>query len=122
MGSLIADDGATADTRFEAVNQGWVSITRPWHLFTTNAGSGYPHAASAEKGRRLMEMIVERLAPFLAELSAVRTGRTIPILSNPNQCLSTGLLTLSSTSRTRLRKLYRLNGFSRNSTSGSSTP
>ena len=30
-GSLTADDGATAKTRFEAVNEGWVSITRPWH-------------------------------------------------------------------------------------------
>ena len=68
-GTLMADDGATAETRFEAVNQGWVSITRPWHLFTTNAGSGYAHAATPEKGRRLIEIIVSRLAPFLVELS-----------------------------------------------------
>ena len=68
-GSLAADAGAVAKTRFEAVNQGWVSITRPWHLLTTNSGSGNPHAASKEKGEQLMGVVVERLASFLVELS-----------------------------------------------------
>lgn len=68
-GSLAADDGATAKTRFRAVNEGWVSITRPWHLLTKNSGSGNPHFATPEKGRKLVEQIVERLAEFLVELS-----------------------------------------------------
>jgi len=68
-GELLADDGATRSTRFEAVNRGWVSITRPWHLLTTNSGSGYPHQASAEKGRQLMKLLVERLSAFLVDLS-----------------------------------------------------
>jgi creatinine amidohydrolase len=68
-GSLAADDGATASSRFEAVNAGWVSITRPWHLLTTNTGSGNPHPATAEKGERMMELLVQRLAAFLKELS-----------------------------------------------------
>lgn len=68
-GSLAADEGATRKTRFRAINEGWVSITRPWHLLTTNCGSGNPHAATADKGRRAMEVLVERLAGFLVELS-----------------------------------------------------
>jgi creatinine amidohydrolase len=68
-GSLAADDGAVKKTRFDAVNRGWVSISRPWHLLTTNTGSGYPHAATAEKGRKLMEIVTNRLAGFLVELS-----------------------------------------------------
>ena len=55
---MAADDGAVAEPRFEALQQGWVSITRPWHLLTTNAGVGYPHAATAEKGRRMMDLLV----------------------------------------------------------------
>ncbi len=39
-GTLAADDGATRTTMFEVVNNGWVSVTRPWHLLTTNTGSG----------------------------------------------------------------------------------
>lgn len=77
-GSLAADDGAVAATRFDAVNQGWVSITRPWHLLTTNTGAGYPHKASAEKGQRLMAMLVERLAGFLVELSAASLDERFP--------------------------------------------
>lgn len=68
-GSLAADDGAVAEPRFEALKEGWVSITRPWHLLTTNAGVGYPHEATAEKGHRMMELLVQRLATFLVELS-----------------------------------------------------
>jgi creatinine amidohydrolase len=68
-GTLAADDGTTAETRLAAVNQGWVSITRPWHLLTTNTGAGNPHAATAEKGRQLMDVMVERLSGFLVELA-----------------------------------------------------
>jgi len=77
-GSLAADDGATRATQFEAVNRGWVSITRPWHLLTTNTGSGNPHAASAQKGERCMALLVERLAGFLVELSAATVDETFP--------------------------------------------
>jgi creatinine amidohydrolase len=65
-----ADEGSMAATRFEAVNRGWVGITRPWHLLTTNSGAGDPRPASAEKGRRVTEIVVDRLAGFLAELSS----------------------------------------------------
>ena len=64
-----ADPGATARTRFEAVNRGWVQITRPWHLLTTNSGAGDPRPATAEKGRALTEIVADRLATFLLELS-----------------------------------------------------
>jgi len=77
-GTLAADDGSTALTRFAAVNAGWVSITRPWHLLTTNTGSGNPHQATADKGRRAMEVLVERLAPFLVELSAAPLDERFP--------------------------------------------
>lgn len=68
-GSLTADAGETQVSKFKALNEGWVSISRPWHLLTTNSGSGNPHAASAEKGERMMEVIVDRLGQFLVDLS-----------------------------------------------------
>ena len=57
-------------TRFDAVNRGWVEITRPWHLLTTNSGAGDPRPATAGKGEQVTELVVERLAGFLTELSA----------------------------------------------------
>lgn len=77
-GTLAADAGQTRPLRFEALREGWVSITRPWHLLTTNTGSGNPHAASAEKGRRVMQTLVTRLAGFLVELSAAKIDDTFP--------------------------------------------
>jgi creatinine amidohydrolase len=77
-GKLTADEGAMRPTRFSAVNRGWVSITRPWHLLTTNTGAGNPHAATAEKGKQLVDSIVSRLADFLVELAAAKLDEKFP--------------------------------------------
>jgi len=82
FGDLIhladADDGAVRQTRFEAINRGWAQITRPWHLLTKNAGVGDPRAATPEKGRRYVEIVVERVARFLKELSDAEMDETFP--------------------------------------------
>lgn len=77
-GRLQADDGATAATRFEAVNRGWVAITRPWHLLTTNSGAGNPHPATAEKGQQLLDRVADRLADFLVDLAAADCDERFP--------------------------------------------
>jgi creatinine amidohydrolase len=74
----LADEGAVRPTRFEAINRGWISITRPWHLATTNTGMGDPRPATAEKGRRLLDVVSERLAQFLTELAASPLDETFP--------------------------------------------
>jgi len=77
-GSLAADDGKINKTRFRAIDQGWISITRPWHLLTANSGSGNPHAATAEKGRRMMQVLIDRIATFLVELSEAEIDERFP--------------------------------------------
>lgn len=77
-GALAGDAGATRPSRFEAIRKGWVSITRNWKQLTTNTGSGNPHHASAEKAKRMMEVLVERLGTFLAELSASPMDEKFP--------------------------------------------
>lgn len=77
-GTLVADDGSTNKSRFDAVNRGWVSLTRPWHLLTTNAGSGNPHLATPEKGHQLMDLVVSRLSTFLTELSSSKLDTNFP--------------------------------------------
>jgi creatinine amidohydrolase len=68
-GTLVADEGGVNQTRIEALNNGWVSITRPWHLLTKNSGAADPHAATAAKGQKMMEVLVARLGQFLIDLS-----------------------------------------------------
>ena len=77
-GGLAADQGAKTPSRFEAVERGWVSLTREWKLLTTNSGAGDPHAATADKGRRLMEVLKERLVPFLVDLAASPLDERFP--------------------------------------------
>jgi creatinine amidohydrolase len=74
----LADDGAARPTRFDAINRGWVSITRPWHLVSKNTGLGDPSPATAEKGHALMELLVERLSGFLVQLSAAKMDEEFP--------------------------------------------
>ena len=74
----LADAGAARPTRFDAINRGWVSITRPWHLVTTNTGLGDPSAATADKGRALMDVVVDRLSAFLVQLAAAPMDEMFP--------------------------------------------
>jgi creatinine amidohydrolase len=73
-----ADPGTMAPTRFEAINRGWVEITRPWHLLTTNSGAGDPRPATAAKGEAVTAIVVERIAGFLQELSASPVDDNFP--------------------------------------------
>jgi creatinine amidohydrolase len=73
-----ADPGAVRSSRFDAVNRGWVELTRPWHLLTTNSGSGDPRAATAAKGEKLSAVVVERIAGFLCELAKSPLDDTFP--------------------------------------------
>lgn len=77
-GSLGADPTPPAKTRFEAINRGWVTITRPWHLLTKSSGVSNPLAAAPEKAHRMMAIVVERLSQFLVELSAAPLDEQFP--------------------------------------------
>ena len=57
---------------------GWVSITRPWHLVSKNTGLGDPRSATAEKGRKLMDILTERIGRFLIELAKAPMDETFP--------------------------------------------
>jgi creatinine amidohydrolase len=78
MKTELADDGAARPSRFEAINRGWVSITRPWHLVSANTGLGDPRAATAEKGRKLMDLLAPRLGDFLAQLALAEMDERFP--------------------------------------------
>ena len=71
-----------------------------WHLLTKHGGSGNPFAATAEKGRQLVELIVERLSGFLVELSdadvMVGHAALVPRLQDMCSTLSVALPKLNT--------------------------
>lgn len=83
--SLRADQGSTRPTRIDAINQGWVSITRRWDLLTTNTGSGNPHEASPEKGHAITQIVAERLGQFLVDVGQIEIDDTFPFAQSPQQ-------------------------------------
>jgi creatinine amidohydrolase len=76
-----AGNGAIRPTRFDAIQKGWVSITRPFHLMTKDTGIGDPSTASAEKGRKLMDILVQRLGDFLYELAVAEMNENFPFVT-----------------------------------------
>jgi creatinine amidohydrolase len=70
--------GKIRPLRFEGMRKGWISITRPFHLMTADTGLGDPGAATAEKGRAFMDLIVERLGDFLYELATTPIDESFP--------------------------------------------
>ena len=74
----VAGPGTGKATQFDAINKGWVSITRPWHLLTDDTGVGDPTGASAEKGKTLLNLITGRLGDFLYELAQAPMSERFP--------------------------------------------
>jgi creatinine amidohydrolase len=74
----MADRGAARPCRLDAINRGWISITRPWHLASEQTGLGNPSAATPEKGKRLMDILVERLSDFMVALAALPMNENFP--------------------------------------------
>jgi creatinine amidohydrolase len=78
-GKLEAADGSVQRCRFEAVERGWVRISRPWPALTESTGSGDPRQATAEKGQRVLDLLSERIGAFLVELSASTIDASFPM-------------------------------------------
>lgn len=78
-GTIACSGGRVNPCRFAAVRQGWVRISRPWHALTESSGSGDPSAATAEKGERVLRLLVDRIAEFLIELSEAEVDEHFPL-------------------------------------------
>jgi len=70
-----AGDGATTPSKLPAItNTPGVWAPRDWASLSKDTGAGDPRAATAEKGKRIFEMIVEAVVPVLVQLSAAMNG------------------------------------------------
>lgn len=73
-----SNDGSVNKSRFEAIEKGWVSIARPWHLVTKDSTHGDPRKATKEKGEKYVDLVVERLSEFIVELSKAERDEKFP--------------------------------------------
>jgi creatinine amidohydrolase len=73
-----AGDGSTRETDFRAINEGWVRVTRPWHLLTKDSAAGNPEHATPEKGQQYAELCIGRIAEYFEQLSATPYDADMP--------------------------------------------
>lgn len=76
------DMGAAVPTRTRGTifSERRLQFVNPWHIYTINTGIGDPTKATAEKGRRLVEAAVERIATALKELSDAPYNEVFPFV------------------------------------------
>lgn len=73
-----AADGKPNQCRFQAVREGSIILTRPWHLLTESTGVGDPRKATAEKGKQWLELVSDRIADFVVELAQAKIDDRFP--------------------------------------------
>ena len=67
----LSEAGPGRARRFKVggLREGWAWAPRQWRQVTDDTGVGNPAAATAEKGRKYVEAVSEKIAAFLVELA-----------------------------------------------------
>lgn len=74
----LAEPTTTNESRLPLLQKYGGKFSRPWHLYTNNGGVGDPTKASKEKGKRIIQVTVERLAEAMVELSQAEMNDRFP--------------------------------------------
>jgi creatinine amidohydrolase len=69
-----AGEGRERKFRIAGFREGWAWAPRQWRQVSADTGVGDPRAASAEKGKRYADAVVERIGTFLVELASADTA------------------------------------------------
>jgi creatinine amidohydrolase len=76
-----AGPGIPRPFRFEALQRGWVHASREFARLNDHCAVGEPGLATAEKGRRFLDLVCGRLTKFLVELAGTPIDATFPQVS-----------------------------------------
>jgi len=73
-----ADPARTPPVRFEALERGWVRTSRDFARLNAVAANSDPAGATAEKGRRYLDLVCGRITDFLVELAGSPIDAAFP--------------------------------------------
>ena len=74
----VAGNGKAADFRFEALQKGWAVTSRDFAKLNDHCAVGDPSAATAEKGKKYLELVSGRISQFLVELAQSTIDEQFP--------------------------------------------
>jgi creatinine amidohydrolase len=66
------------DFRLKSLPASYITFVRPWKYVSDTTGHGDPTKATAEKGRKLVEVFVDRISVLLKELSDAEITEKFP--------------------------------------------
>jgi creatinine amidohydrolase len=64
--------------RFEAMRKGWVKTSRNFAKLNKYCATGDPSKASAEKGKKYLELVIGRITQFLIDLAETPLDKSFP--------------------------------------------
>ncbi len=65
--------------RFKALNQGWIQTSRRFKNLNDFCAVGDPANASAEKGRKYLDLVCQRIGEFLIDLAKTPIDKLFPL-------------------------------------------
>jgi creatinine amidohydrolase len=74
----VAGDGKARPFRFEALQKGWVRTSRDFSRVNDHAAAGDPTGATADRGRRYLDLVCTRISDFLVDLAKSTIDETFP--------------------------------------------
>jgi creatinine amidohydrolase len=73
-----AGSGPMRPFRFEALNKGWVQTSRRFSRLNDHCAAGNPARAAATKGKRYLDIVIQRISEFLVELATAEIDEVFP--------------------------------------------
>ncbi len=73
-----AGPGPMRPFRFEALNKGWVQTSRRFSRLNDHCAAGNPARAAATKGKRYLDIVIQRISTFLVELATAEIDADFP--------------------------------------------
>ena len=73
-----AAGGIPRPFRFEALEKGWVQTSRRFSRLNDHCAAGDPSRATAEKGKKYLELVCRRISDFLVELAQTPIDESFP--------------------------------------------
>lgn len=67
-----------AELKLKSMAAPYITFVKPWNYVSNTTGLGDPAGATAEKGRQLVEVFLERVSTFLKELSDTELTESFP--------------------------------------------
>ncbi len=74
-----ACNGKPKDFRFEALRKGWVKTSRDFNKLNDHCAVGDPSKATAEKGKKYLDLVTKRISTFLTELAQSPIDENFPM-------------------------------------------